>query len=76
MAKRTQDQRLWIDLSLNLLSQVELDSNGDMPNGALSLFKETRLALFPAEAKQPKAPQQPTQPKAAPLDPIKELLRN
>ena len=72
MPKRTQDQRLWLDLSLDLLSRVELDAKGDVPTGAGILFKETRLALFP-EAKQPKAAQQP---KAAPFDPIEALLKN
>ena len=72
MPKRTQDQRLWLDLSLDLLSKVELDAKGDVPIGVGVLFKETRLALFP-EAKQPKAAKQPT---TAPFDPIEVLLRN
>ena len=74
MAKRTQDQRLWIDLSLDLLSRVELDAKGDVPTGAGVLFKETRLALFPEAPKQPKTPTK--QPQAAPVDPIEALLGN
>ena len=73
MPKRTQDQRLWIDLALDLLSKVELDAKGDVPIGAGVLFKETRLALFPEAAKQPTTAKQP---QAAPRDPIKALLEN
>ena len=70
MPKRMQDQRLWIDLALDLLSKVELNAKGDVPIGAGVLFKETRLALFP------EAPKQPKQPQAEPFNPIKVLLRN
>ena len=52
MPRRTQDQRLWLDLSLDLLSKVELDAKGDVPIGVGVLFKETRLAPIPRDPQE------------------------
>ena len=71
MPKRTQDQRLWLDLSLDLLSnRLSWTRKAMYRPGRGSLFKETRLALFP------EAPKQPKQPQAEPFNPIEALLKN
>ena len=46
----TKDQRLFLDLSLKLLSQATPSDAGDLPPGWAELVRELRIALYPDSA--------------------------
>ena len=61
----SKNQRRLIDLGFKLLEQQKSQAGeaselpDELPKNVASLYKEMRLALFPAEAQQPRPPPVP-----------------
>ena len=49
----SKDKRIFLDLSLELLSKAQPTENGDVPPNTVELVRELRLALFPESAPTP-----------------------